>query len=187
MINVFGGLVVLLTKRGLYVGRFQPFHLGHLKAIKYALSKVDELIIVVGSAQYSHSQENLFTCGERITMIRLALNEAEIDPSRYYIIPVPDTDGVHSLWVSLVASYTPCFNIVFTNEPLTRRLFIEAGYAVEPIPYYHREVYSATEVRRRMLTGEGWRGLVPKSIEEFIKNVKGVERLCELLKKDKIS
>ncbi|TMI56005.1 nicotinamide-nucleotide adenylyltransferase, partial [Candidatus Bathyarchaeota archaeon] len=40
---------------GLYVGRFQPFHLGHLEAVRHILSKVDELVVVVGSAHDSHT------------------------------------------------------------------------------------------------------------------------------------
>ncbi|MEM3766696.1 MAG: adenylyltransferase/cytidyltransferase family protein, partial [Candidatus Bathyarchaeia archaeon] len=34
-----------MTKRGLFVGRFQPFHKGHLHVIKEILSEVDELVI----------------------------------------------------------------------------------------------------------------------------------------------
>ncbi|HLN89981.1 MAG TPA: adenylyltransferase/cytidyltransferase family protein, partial [Candidatus Binatia bacterium] len=55
-----------MVNRGLYVGRFQPFHLGHLDAIKYVLKEVDELVIVIGSAQYSHNSNNPFTAGERL-------------------------------------------------------------------------------------------------------------------------
>ena len=31
---------------GLFIGRFQPFHRGHLATVKYALKKVDALVIV---------------------------------------------------------------------------------------------------------------------------------------------
>ena len=65
-----------MVYRGLYVGRFQPFHLGHLDAIKYALKQADELVIVIGSAQYSHNANNPFTAGERLIMVRQALFEA---------------------------------------------------------------------------------------------------------------
>jgi len=50
-----------MVKRGLFVGRFQPFHLGHLGVVKDILNEVDELVIVVGSAQYSHRIDNPFT------------------------------------------------------------------------------------------------------------------------------
>ena len=59
-----------LVNRGLYVGRFQPFHLGHLGAIKAVLKEIDEFVIVIGSAQYSHNSNNPFTAGERLVMIR---------------------------------------------------------------------------------------------------------------------
>jgi nicotinamide-nucleotide adenylyltransferase len=70
--------ITIPVKRGLYVGRFQPFHNGHLDAIKYALNSVDELVIVIGSAQYSHHSHNPFTAGERLTMVRRALDEAGV-------------------------------------------------------------------------------------------------------------
>ena len=170
--------------RGLYVGRFQPMHLGHLKAIQYILGEVDEVIIVVGSTQISHELNNPFTVGERISMIRRALEEAGIPPNRYWIIPVPDA-GMHMVWVSQVVGYCPEFSVAYTNEPLTRRLFIEAGYEVRPIPYFNRGVYSATEVRRRMLNDENWEELVPPAVARFIREIKGIERLKDLAKSDK--
>ena len=115
---------------GLYVGRFQPFHLGHLEAVRYILERVNELIIVVGSAQHSHTLDNPFTAGERITMIRLALKEAGIRPDRFTVIPLPD-DEFHKVWVAHLLSQTPSFDIVFTNEPLTFRLLKEAGKSGE--------------------------------------------------------
>lgn len=170
--------------RALYVGRFQPFHLGHLEAVKYILRNSKELIIVVGSAQESHTLENPFTAGERIYMIRLALDEINIDPSRYYIIPIIDLD-VHGIWVSHVCSYVPKFDVVYSNEPLTRRLFIESGFRVESIPFFKREVCSATEIRRRMLAGLNWEELLPKSVATYIKEINGIERLRDLAKTDK--
>ncbi|MEM2308898.1 MAG: nicotinamide-nucleotide adenylyltransferase [Candidatus Bathyarchaeia archaeon] len=171
--------------RALYVGRFQPFHLGHLEAVKYILNNAKEIIIVVGSAQESHTLENPFTAGERVFMIRLALNEVGIDPSRYYIIPVIDLD-VHGIWVSHVCSYVPKFDVVYSNEPLTRRLFIEGGFRVESIPFFKREVCSATEIRRRMLAGLNWEELLPKSVVAYIKEINGVERLRDLARSDKV-
>ncbi len=172
-----------MVKRGLFVGRFQPFHMGHLKVVKDILEKLDELVIVVGSSQYSHKTDNPFTAGERITMIREALGEEGIAPSRYWIVPVPDTH-IHMVWVAQVVGYTPNFTVVYTNEPLTRRLFIEAEYRVEPVPFYKRGVYSATEIRKRILNKQDWEKLVPKSVAQFIKEIRGVERIRGLAKSD---
>jgi len=170
---------------GLYVGRFQPFHLGHLEAVKLILGRVEDVIILVGSAQHSHTLENPFTAGERITMIRLALNEASIDPARYTATPLPDAE-FHKVWVAHLLSQTPAFQVAFTNEPLTGRLLKEAGIRVEKIPYFHRDIYTSTEVRNRMLKGESWAQLLPPSVASFLKSIDAVERIREISQSDKM-
>lgn len=174
-----------MTKRGLYVGRFQPFHLGHLDAIKYVLEGVDELVVVIGSAQYSHNCHDPFTAGERLVMVQSALLECGVDVSKVWIVPVPDVH-LHMLWVSAVEGYTPRFELVYSNEPLTRRLFMEAGYNVERIPYFDRETYSSTVIREKMLEDQNWAALVPKSVREFILEIDGVNRLRDLARTDRI-
>ena len=62
-------------KTGFYTGRFQPFHIGHLSAIKQALDTVDFLYIGIGSSQYSHEKYHPFTIDERVEMIQKALEE----------------------------------------------------------------------------------------------------------------
>ncbi|MEM4244140.1 MAG: nicotinamide-nucleotide adenylyltransferase [Candidatus Bathyarchaeia archaeon] len=176
---------IAMVNRGLYVGRFQPFHLGHLEATKEVLKEVDELVIVIGSAQYSHNLSNPFTAGERLVMIRRALQEANVDLSRVWIVPVPDVH-LHMLWVSALEGYTPRFNVVYSNEPLTRRLFMEAGYKVKSIRFFQRNLYTSTIVREKMLKGENWTTMVPKSVAEFINEIDGVSRLRDLNKTDKI-
>jgi nicotinamide-nucleotide adenylyltransferase len=169
---------------GLYVGRFQPFHLGHLEAVKHILGKVDELVVVVGSAHDSHTIDNPFTAGERITMIRLALKEAKIDANRYTVLPLPDAE-FHKVWVSHLLSQTPSFDLVFTNEPLTGRLLKEAGMRVEKIPMFNRGAFTATEVRKRIIEGKNWEELLPKSVAAYVKQIKGEERMREITQTDK--
>jgi nicotinamide-nucleotide adenylyltransferase len=182
--NLKAGISIVVN-RGLYVGRFQPFHLGHLDAIKYALERVDELIIVIGSAQYSHHSYNPFTAGERLVMVRRALQEAGIVNGKIWIVPVPDVH-LHMLWVSAVEGYTPKFDVVYSNEPLTRRLFTEAGYTVNDIPLFDRKIYSSTVIRKKMVNGEEWLSLVPKKVSDFIIEIDGVNRLKDLAQTDKI-
>ncbi|RLG92487.1 MAG: nicotinamide-nucleotide adenylyltransferase [Candidatus Hecatellales archaeon] len=170
-------------KHGFYIGRFQPVHKGHIHAITYALTKVRELIIGIGSAQFSHELDNPFTAGERFTMLRLALDEHGVRRESYSIIPIPDT-RIHSLWVAQVIAYTPKFDVVFTNDPLSRELFVEAGFKVEGIPYKNRETYNATNVREKILSGENWEELVPRSVAEFIRQIRGIERIKDLAKTD---
>jgi nicotinamide-nucleotide adenylyltransferase len=174
-----------MYNRGLYVGRFQPFHTGHLEAIKEALKEVEELVIVIGSAQYSHNPHNPFTAGERIVMIRGALREANIKQSKIWIVPVPDVH-LHMLWVSALEGYTPHFEIVFSNEPLTRRLFSEKKYKVKKIQFFDRKQYNSTFIRQKMLTDESWKKFVPKSVADYINKIDGINRLRDLARTDYI-
>jgi len=174
-----------MIDRALYVGRFQPFHQGHLEAVQYVLKEVDEVVIAIGSAQYSHNANNPFTAGERLVMIRRALKEAGVDYSRVWVVPVPDVH-LHMLWVAALEGYTPSFNVVYSNEPLTRRLFMEAGYKVKRIRLFERKDYNSTLVREKMIKDNSWTSLVPKSVAEFINEIDGVNRLRDLMRTDKV-
>jgi nicotinamide-nucleotide adenylyltransferase len=118
-------------------------------------------------------------------MVRKALAEAEIDHSRFWIVPVPDVH-LHMLWVSALEGYTPHFNVVYSNEPLTRRLFMEAGYKVKSIRFFERKLYTSTLVRQRMVQNESWAELVPKAVADFITEIDGTNRLRDLTLTDKI-
>ncbi len=169
-------------RRAFYIGRFQPFHLGHHTVISEIAKEVDELIIGIGSAQMSHTPENPFTAGERIMMISRGLEDLDLN---YYVIPIPDIYR-NAIWVSHVVSMTPPFSMVYSNNPLVSRLFTENGHEVKYSPMYNREEYSGTEIRRRMLAGESWKKLVPKAVVEVIDEIKGVERLKAVSKKGDI-
>lgn len=168
---------------GLLVGRFQPFHLGHLEAVKYALKRVDYLYVVVGSAQRSHERDNPFTAAERIAMIKSALDGNGVNPSKWMAIPIPDADS-HSLWVSTVESMVPKFDVVFTNDALTFSLFKDEGIEVRAVPYLDRSKYSATNVRDRILERKDWESLVPPQVAKLVKKFGGVERVRALMRKD---
>jgi nicotinamide-nucleotide adenylyltransferase len=170
-------------KRGLFIGRFQPFHLGHAQVVRMLLKDMDEIVIIIGSAQLSHELDNPFTAGERYVMVKEALHEFNVAPDRYHLIPVPDS-AMHSVWVAQITSYCPPFDIVCSNDPLTKQLFKELKYSVIDVRFYKRQTLSSTLVRRRMLSGEDWRELVPKSVAADIDRICGVTRLKELAETD---
>jgi len=172
--------------RAVFVGRFQPFHFGHLHAIRTILQEVDELILVVGSAQMSHEPNNPFTAGERIEMIQSALDAAAIDRMEYLIIPLPDAPA-HRVWVSQVESQIPRFDVVYSNQSLTRRLLIEAGYEVRGIKMFERGKYEATEIRKRILKGEDWSDLVPSEVYQIVQDIDGENRIRDLAKTDSVN
>ncbi|NPA96775.1 MAG: nicotinamide-nucleotide adenylyltransferase [Crenarchaeota archaeon] len=172
------------SKRGVYPGRFQPIHWGHVKVIEWALQRLSELVIVVGSAQESHTLSNPFTAGERIEMIAAALEDAGIDKSRVWIVPLSDI-YMNAVWVRYLAMNVPRFRYAIARNPLVVRLFREAGYEILMPPPFERERFSSTNIRKLMLMGSSeWRNMVPPSVARIIDDIKGVERLREIAGRD---
>ncbi|MCL2712485.1 MAG: nicotinamide-nucleotide adenylyltransferase [Methanomassiliicoccaceae archaeon] len=165
-------------KDSLIIGRFQPFHNGHLETILKISEESEEFTIGIGSAQYSHTSNNPFTAGERYRMIADSLKDAGVDNA--YIVPIEDLNR-YSVWVSHVVSMSPPFTVVYSNNSLTRRLFLEAGYKIRDSPLYKRSEYSGREVRRRMLHDENWKILVPKAVADVIDDIDGVGRMKGLV------
>lgn len=165
-----------MTSRAFFIGRFQPFHRGHLAMVKRILETSEELIVGIGSAQYSHTGENPFTGGERYEMIKRSLDAEDIHD--YHIVPIPDTH-VHSVWVSHVTSLVPRFDVVYTNSELVVRLFREHGLKVLSPSLVDRERLSGTTVRERILKGGDWESLVPTVVASYVKEIDGVERIRE--------
>ena len=163
----------------LYIGRFQPFHKGHLYAIDYLLKREKGIVIAIGSCMNSHESVNPFTFGERLMMIIGSLDEANIPRKRWYSVGVPDVKS-HSVWVETTKALSPSFSTVYSNDPLTKILFKESNYKVKGIPLYNKQIYSGTEIRRRMSLGEEWCNFVPKATVKVIKEIKGEERIRTL-------
>jgi nicotinamide-nucleotide adenylyltransferase len=162
--------------RGLFVGRFQPFHLGHLAVLRElrALRPESPLLVGVGTAQSSHTPENPFTAGERIEMVLRAVEEARLEG----ILPVPLLDiDRHSLWVRYLVSLLPRFETVYTNNPLTRLLFETEGYAVAAPTLVDREHLEGTRIRAEMVAGDAWTARVPPAVREYLESIRGPERL----------
>ena len=169
--------------RGILIGRMQPVHNGHMEVIKRILEEVDEIVIGIGSAQLSHEVKDPFTAGERVLMMTQALAEIDVDPSRYYIIPMQDIN-FNAIWASHVKMLTPPFSIVYSGNPLVKQLFAEEGYEVRQPPLYDRIHLSGTEVRRRILENDNWQELVPKATVNLLREIDGINRLKNLSVKE---
>jgi len=168
--------------RALFVGRFQPLHLGHIKAI-LEISKKYDVVVVVGSAQESYTFTNPFTAGERIEMLITEENLKNLDLT---VIPVPDINN-HALWVKYILSLTPKFDVVYTRNPLTKILFEKEGFEVKEQKIYkdrNKKIYSGTNVRNEIFNKKEkeWKKMVSKSTYKFIKMVNGDKRLINLAK-----
>jgi bifunctional NMN adenylyltransferase/nudix hydrolase len=89
-------------KIGVFIGRFQPIHNGHLSVIKTILENVDNLIIVLGSDATAKTVKNPWNSKEREDMIRSCLSK--IDNKHVHFIQVKDYLYNDNLWITELQS-----------------------------------------------------------------------------------
>ncbi len=167
-------------ERVLFFGRFQPFHYGHLAAVEWLLQRYREVVILVGMADESHTWINPFTAGERLLMIKKALDDAGVDASRIITATI-QTLRVFSGNAGFVLSYVPPVAAVATANHPVRRAFADAGYQTVTPPLVRRNELCGEYIRALMLHGdERWRRLVPKPVAALIDQLDGVERIREI-------
>ena len=162
--------------KGLYTGRFQPFHLGHLSAVKQALSETDFLYICVGSAQYDHEPKNPFTFKERAEMIRLSLEDSGISDKRYQILPLPDIHD-NDKWPAYVLNTAPDFSIVFVGDDgIVKELFEK--HTKIPVKIVKKEIpVCATDIRNEIKNNGDWKKYLTHSTAEYLNKMNAAERI----------
>ncbi len=146
----------------LFIGRFQPFHLGHLDALKQISE--NEIIIGIGSSQYSNTEENPYSFVERKEMIEMILKD--IPNKNIKIIAIPDIQDPPN-WVEHVKNLVPNFDAVYTGNDFVAELFQDKNYSVKPI-LLNKKI-SGTEIRQMIKEKNiTWKNLVPEEIVELL-------------------
>ena len=163
-----------MDMNGLMIGRFQPFHLGHLEALKYALSNVEKLWVGLGSSNKPLEKNNPFSAEERKEMILSSIDNSI--SSRIKIFSIPDVEN-HKKWIEKIDTIVPKFDIIFTNDDLTEFLYSKRGTKVKRIPFTQRNVLSGTYIRDRIRSDQEWESLVPIGTRNFLKKIDVKKRL----------
>lgn len=150
---------------GLLIGRFQPFHLGHLEALHFALTKVEKLFVGLGSSNKPLEKNNPFSAEQRKEMILSSLDDSM--RKRILIYFIPDVDN-HVKWIEKINTIVPQFDIVFTNDDLTKHLYSKRSIQVQSIPFLKRDKLSGTNIRKLILSDQNWSDLVPEGTKSFL-------------------
>lgn len=82
------------------IGRFQPFHIGHLHLVQQALQRSAHLVLLCGSADMPRSVRNPWSFEERAAMIRASLPDG--DHERVTVAPLVDVLYDDDAWVRAV-------------------------------------------------------------------------------------
>ena len=162
---------------GLLIGRFQPFHLGHLDALRFALSQVDKLWVGVGSSNKPIQKNNPFTADERKEMILSSIDDSI--SKRIQIFYIPDFEN-HEKWIENIDSLVPEFDVVFTNDEFTQTLYSKRSTKVIPVTLKDREILSGTNIREMIINEKNWEKLVPDGTRIVLQKISANERLKSL-------
>jgi nicotinamide-nucleotide adenylyltransferase len=162
----------------LFVGRFQPFHNGHLEVIKRLSERYGKVIVIIGSANESGTPDNPFSVEERIEMIRRALEAGGI--TNFEISSVEDFND-DALWTSAIMKAYD-FDVVYSRNEWTLRCFRKLGVKTRKHCFYHERKYNGTEIRKRIVSGRDWHGLVPPQVFGYMKEIGGEERVKKIMK-----
>ena len=162
---------------GLLIGRFQPFHLGHLEALQFALSRVEKLWVGLGSSNKPSQKNNPFSAEERKKMILSSIDDSMNEKISIYFIP--DLNN-HIRWIERIDAIVPSFDIVFSNDELTKHLYLKRNVQVISIPFLKRDVLSGTNIRNLIISDQKWDHLVPEGTKNFLINTNAKECLKNL-------
>jgi nicotinamide-nucleotide adenylyltransferase len=165
------------------MGRFQPFHLGHLDLVKQILVECDEVIIAITSAQFNYLEKDPFTAGERTEMIHNSLGESGIDMSRCFIMPIENQFNI-ATWASYLKATLPEFDKVYSGNDYVAMLLTDSGIKVVTPKFLTRSLYNATKIRSMIISGDNWEKFVPKAVADFLKKINANHRLNIVSKSD---
>lgn len=169
------------VRRVLFFGRFQPFHYGHFEALKWLLERFDEVVVLVGMSDESHTWLNPFTAGERLLMIHETIKWSGIQASRVI------TATIHTLRIFkgnalYVLSFVPPVIAVATANPAVARAFRDAGIKTVTPPLLRRDKWRGEMVRCKLLMGgDDWRSLVPPPVANILERIDAAQRLRDIV------
>lgn len=153
-------------KIGLVVGRFQPFHLGHLYLIREALKHSDKIVIAAGSSNVEDAN-NPLSYETRVKMLENVIENEHLEDKVLKIVPSPDNPN-DDIWLKDLLKNTGKFDIEIGNNDWTNDVLENAGYDVLRVPYFKRELYQGVLIRKLFKENGNWQSRVPDYLVDLI-------------------
>ena len=158
----------------LFIGRFQPFHEGHLYSLNKCLELADRVIVGIGSSQESGTENNPWDYETRKKMIEKVMREPSLEGSSLQIVAIPDVHD-DKKWGVLIkeiieqAGQQPYQVVGVGNNEWTNRIFRAINIEVYETGLYKRDELEGIKIRTLMRAGDdSWKSRVPKSVVKFL-------------------
>lgn len=181
---------MLLHPTGFIHGRFQVLHNDHLKYLLAGKERCRHLVVGITNPDPILTQEdaadpersdqaaNPFTYYERFLMVRAALTEAGLGLEQFSVVPFPvNLPRFYRYYVPLEAVFFLTIYDAWGEKKLA--MFQSMGLETEILWRRNPEQkgLTATEVRRRIASGEAWQDLVPPAVAKLLQHWHAAERL----------
>lgn len=168
-----------MIKYGVYIGRFQPFHVGHISCINQVLDKIDKLIIFIGvTVGGERTTKDPFTFIERRNFIKESL---DIQP---IILPVSDYNDIVK-WSDKIKEIVR--NIVEDNKVyLLNYKKDQSTYYVDYFKEFEHIMLkqiidiNATDIRNLYYRDDEYKNNIMLPVIEFMEGFKNSEYFDEL-------
>jgi nicotinamide-nucleotide adenylyltransferase len=155
-------------KTALFIGRFQPFHNGHLYSLKKCLEIADRVVVLVAKSNVSGTEGDPWNAPLREAMVKAVITQEGIAAKVMKIVSCPDNPS-DAVWLTHVLATVGDFDVVVSNNPWVLSIFREAGYAVAESGLYNRDELEGVKIREMMRSGdESWKLRVPEVVLPFI-------------------
>lgn len=151
-------------KKALFIGRFQPLHLGHLKAIDYLSKKYPRLTIAIGSSN-KRDEDNPISANDRLMLLRLATKR--YNNLKFTFLA---DDSSNRLWTTKVKRrFDPKKYVICSMNPLVNSLLKKAGYKFDTLGYSQRYLLEGKKIRRLIRQNKSYSKRIPKEIQRWMK------------------
>ena len=146
----------------LIVGRFQPFHNGHLYLLKKALLISEKVIFAIGSASI-FDENNPLSYEKRKEIIETVVKNERIADKLIKIVPIEDYYNDEK-WLKNLREKVGKFDVAMGNNNWTNKILEKAGYKVLKVAHYKRYLYEGWKIRKLIREGKDWEKRVPNHL-----------------------
>jgi len=171
-----------------FIGRFQPFHLGHGEHIQQALRKAERVLILIGSSNRARTPRNPWTYHEREKMFR-SLYPWEMANNRITVKPLVDyvynetawmtkvreiiQKEVADMWITFSAARIGLVGFEKDHSSYYLKIFGEFSFVDKEIPY---PLFNSTDIRDEYFTASPkLPEIVPPQVKKFMTDFVGTK------------
>lgn len=158
-------------KAAVFIGRFQPFHNGHLEVLKNGLEIAENVIILVGSYKSARDVRNPWSFEERKAMILSCISD--VDKSRVHIHGVRDYYNSDNFWVRDVQNKVSQYSDDGDSIAILGTYKDSSSYYFRYFPQWQfvptkTSMMDATSVREALFGECKILDIVPNSVNKFL-------------------